>query len=59
MRIKNIFVISLTSNISGSRQNFKNLVSSLRDIEIMNLIAKFELCSFNTQGELSGDGQTN
>jgi len=43
---------SLTSNISASRQNFKNLVGNLRDIKMRNLIAKFELCSFNTEGAL-------
>jgi len=34
---------SLTSNISGSRQSFKNLVCNLQDIKMMNFIAKFEL----------------
>jgi len=47
----NFFVIfaSSVSNISASRQNIKNLPGNLRDIQMRNLIAKFELCSFNTE----------
>jgi len=54
--LKMIFVIflSLTPNISASRQNFKNLVNDLRDIKMRNLFAKFELCSFNTEGKDEG-----
>jgi len=37
---------SMRSNISASRQN---LVSNIRDIKMRNLIAKLELCSFNTE----------
>jgi len=46
------FVIpaSLMSNISAPRQNFKNLIGTLQDIKMKNLIAKFELCCFNTEG---------
>jgi len=44
------FFAFLTSNISDYRLNFKNLVGNLRDIEMRNLIAKLEFCSFNTDG---------
>jgi len=38
-----VILASLTSNISASKQNFKNLLGNLRDIKVMTLIAKFEL----------------
>jgi len=37
-------------DISASRQNYKNLIGILQNIKRKNLIAKFELCSFNTEG---------
>jgi len=48
MRVKKCFSAPLRSNISASRQNIGNLVGNSRDIKMRNLIAKFELYSFNT-----------
>jgi len=55
MYIKKCFIFcyvfaSLTSNISATRQNFKNLVGNIWDIKMRNFIAKFKLSSFNTEG---------
>jgi len=55
MRVKNVSFLSrhvctFDLNISATGQNFKTLVSNLQDIEMRNLIVKFELCSFNAEG---------
>jgi len=65
MGVKNVlkntfhFLLPLTSNISASRQNFKNLVDNLLKKGSSYLHAKYLLSSFKTEGALKvADGRT-